>query len=713
MSFVIPGEHNFTQDDIVRFQVFRKKDCAEVVLRKDFTVTENTTRFEIVLTGDDTKFGEIISKPVDYWYEIEVNPGIASNTIVGYDEEGARIFKLFPEGGDNIATRDEFIESAYSIAVEYGFEGSKEAWLESLKGETGATGATGATGQPGKDGKDGKDGVSIISVAQTVISTEDGGKNIVTITLSDGQKSEVEIVNGSRGERGLTGATGATGDPGERGLPGNGIASARLNADYTLTITFEDGTSYTTPSLRGETGATGATGQPGNDGKDGVSVSVKSVSENTADGGENVVTFSDGKTLKIKNGSKGSTGNAGKDGTPATHSWNGTVLTVTSASGTSSADLKGERGDRGETGKGLDIKGTYSSLSALQSAVKSPEQGDMYNVGTASPYTLYMYDTALGWVSQGQLQGAPGAVFTPSVSAAGVLSWENNGGLANPQSVNVKGEKGDSVAVKEVSESTVDGAENTVTFTDGKVLKVKNGSKGDKGDNGDDYTLTDTDKDEIAGIAAEMIDLTNYVKNDDYATDDNAGVVFTSSVAGIESKYGVLRIKSATEAVVTAKQNTYMPIVPKNLDHAVKVGITTNTKTLTDAEKATACSWLGAVSEANAGELIDTALAEAKASGEFDGEKGDKGDPGAPGNDYVLTTADKTAIAEEAAGMVDVPDVDTSALVPKSGTTMTGALVAQNNANYTTAQMRNVILLPKDSSVPATGNGDIVLFYKT
>ena len=47
------------------------------------------------------------------------------------------------------------------------------------------------------------------------------------------------------------------------GKDGNGIASAVLNADYTLTLTFTDGTKYTTPSLRG------APGVDGNNGKDG------------------------------------------------------------------------------------------------------------------------------------------------------------------------------------------------------------------------------------------------------------------------------------------------------------------------------------------------------------------------------------------------------------------------------------------------------------
>lgn len=40
-------------------------------------------------------------------------------------------------------------------------------------------------------------------------------------------------------------------------------------------------------------------------------------------------------------------------------------------------------------------------------------------------------------------KGNTGAVFTPSVSSIGVLSWTNDGGLENPASVNIKGPKGD------------------------------------------------------------------------------------------------------------------------------------------------------------------------------------------------------------------------------------------------------------------------------
>lgn len=93
-------EYTFKTGDVVRFKVFAKKDCEAVVLQKDFGVTEDTTEVEIALVGSDTAFGEVISKPTDYWYEIELNPDTYPQTIIGYDDNGAKVFKLYPEGGD-------------------------------------------------------------------------------------------------------------------------------------------------------------------------------------------------------------------------------------------------------------------------------------------------------------------------------------------------------------------------------------------------------------------------------------------------------------------------------------------------------------------------------------------------------------------------------------------------------------------------------------
>lgn len=91
--------YEFKVGDVVRFKVFAKKDCEDVVLKKDVKVTEATTAVEIAFTKEDTTIGEFISKPTDYWYEVELNPDTKPQTIIGYDESGAKVFKLYPEGG--------------------------------------------------------------------------------------------------------------------------------------------------------------------------------------------------------------------------------------------------------------------------------------------------------------------------------------------------------------------------------------------------------------------------------------------------------------------------------------------------------------------------------------------------------------------------------------------------------------------------------------
>ena len=128
---------------------------------------------------------------------------------------------------------------------------------------------------------------------------------------------------------------------------------------------------------QGEKGDTGAAGKDGANGKDGTSVTVSSVSESTEDGGNNVVTFSDGKTLTVKNGKTGATGATGADGTSVTVSSvsestadggenivtfsDGKILTVKNGSKGSKGE-KGDKGEKGETGKtGADGKSAYSS----------------------------------------------------------------------------------------------------------------------------------------------------------------------------------------------------------------------------------------------------------------------------------------------------------------------------------------------------------------
>ncbi len=90
----------FPAGTVLRIKVVEKKKCENVVLQKDFPAWNETPTINIVLTENDTRIGKVISKPKDYWYEIEMNPNDNPKTIIGYDEEGPRVFKLFPEGNE-------------------------------------------------------------------------------------------------------------------------------------------------------------------------------------------------------------------------------------------------------------------------------------------------------------------------------------------------------------------------------------------------------------------------------------------------------------------------------------------------------------------------------------------------------------------------------------------------------------------------------------
>lgn len=89
----------FQEGDIVRFMVTNKNDYASVVIQKDVVVEAGADKVVIRLTSEDTRIGDPINKPVDYWYEIEINPDTAPQTPIGFDLDGAKVFRLFPEGG--------------------------------------------------------------------------------------------------------------------------------------------------------------------------------------------------------------------------------------------------------------------------------------------------------------------------------------------------------------------------------------------------------------------------------------------------------------------------------------------------------------------------------------------------------------------------------------------------------------------------------------
>lgn len=178
---------------------------------------------------------------------------------------------------------------------------------------------------------------------------------------------------------------------------------------------------------KGDKGDTGDTGPAGKDGAPGAAATVTVGTVATGEPGTQAAVTNGGTTAAAvlnfviprgapgQDGADGEPGAAGQDGgyyQPAVDG-SGNLTWTASKSGmpaAAGANIRGPQGQKGDPGTGLDIKGTYPTLLQLETNVPSPAQGDMYNVGTAPPYTIYMWDTTgePGWKSQGQLQGPPG-----------------------------------------------------------------------------------------------------------------------------------------------------------------------------------------------------------------------------------------------------------------------------------------------------------------
>ena len=266
------------------------------------------------------------------------------------------------------------------------WDSEKKAYADTgspAQGKQGEKGETGAQGQKGEKGDTGN------GIANTVLNDD----YTLTITFTDDTEYKTPSIRGAtgaQGQKGEKGETGAQGQKGEKGETGNGIASTVLNEDYTLTITFTDGTSYTTPTpirgeigltgpegprgLTGETGATGAQGQKGEKGDTGNGIANTVLNDDYT----LTITFTDDTEYKTPS-IRGATG------------------------------AQGQKGEKGETGSGFKVLGYYATESALSAAVTNPAAGDAYGIGTTEPYDIYIWDGVnRKWVNNGALQGAKG-----------------------------------------------------------------------------------------------------------------------------------------------------------------------------------------------------------------------------------------------------------------------------------------------------------------
>ena len=332
--------------------------------------------------------------------------------------------------------------SAYAIALKWGFEGTEEEWLASLRGPQGLRGETGPRGPqgepgnvdfeeltpeqlamlrgepgpeglPGKDGKDGRDGVGIKSVAQTTTSSSDAGTNVITVTLTNGQTATFNVKNGSKGSQGNAGQNGSPGPAGQNGKDGV-IFTPHVSGAGVISWTNDGG--RTNPNPVSILGPQGPAGQNGSPGKDGVSPTVAV----TAITGGHRVTITDANGTRyfdVKDGKDGAGGSGGggadgEDGfspiVTVTQISGGHRVTIEDLNGSQSFDvMDGENGSPGKDGAaGQNGQDGVSITSVRQTTTSSADGGT--NVVTV---TLSNGQTATFNVKNGSKgsAGAPGS----------------------------------------------------------------------------------------------------------------------------------------------------------------------------------------------------------------------------------------------------------------------------------------------------------------
>ena len=119
--------------------------------------------------------------------------------------------------------------------------------------------------------------------------------------------------------------------------------------------------------------------------------------------------------------------------------------------------------------------------------------------------------------------------------------------------------------------STEDGF--SVTIIGGVGPQGNRGPEGPKGEKGDDYVLTEADKDDIAGLAAEKIDLSDVVRTGDHATTGNGKWGIVKVLHGLYADSSGLMVNKARADQIKAGTNQYFPIVPYSQHESVFYGL--------------------------------------------------------------------------------------------------------------------------------------------
>ena len=154
-------------------------------------------------------------------------------------------------------------KSAYQIWLEEGNIGTKQDFLDSLKGEPGPAGPqgpqgvkgeTGSQGPQGKEGAAGAKGETGNGIDDIEKTSTSGKVDTYTINFTDGTTSTFSVTNGTDGQNGQPGkdgADGANGQPGQDGADGVSVTDVEVNSSNHLIVTLSDSSEIDAGEVQG------------------------------------------------------------------------------------------------------------------------------------------------------------------------------------------------------------------------------------------------------------------------------------------------------------------------------------------------------------------------------------------------------------------------------------------------------------------------------
>ena len=253
--------------------------------------------------------------------------------------------------------------------------------------------------------------------------------------------------------------------------------------------------------------------------------------------------------------------------------------------------------------------------------------------------TIYSNGVAIGTVEDGADGTTPVVDQTPTDGSINAVS---SGGVYN-ELEDIRDDLSQKYEKPSIGIPASDLASGVIPDVSGKADKVQNATSGNFASLDANGNLTDSGH-KHSDYLTEHQDLTDYVKNTDYASASVGGVVKISG-NGLEMYNGGLRITKAADANVKTGTGTYSPIVPNTQHQSVFYGLAKAAGDTTQSASSNAVGTYTETAQSKIHEMLDAPVAVSGTTPTITGKSGIR---------YICGEVGTLSITAPESGCIDV-----------------------------------------------------------